>query len=206
MKTLRIPRLPDCADLDTALETGGGVFHVECVNWPSEYPYAPFCAGRTGHTEDSLVVDFRVSGLDLRAMNTADQGRSWEDSACEIFLQVPGDTRYYNFETNPAGKIVACCGPDRYDRTPIPEEKLASIGRRAFVEAPVEHAGGVWNWRVVLTIPFDVLGVAAPSRLLGNIYKCGDLTAHPHFLTWAPIDTPKPDFHRPEFFGEFILE
>ena len=24
----------------------------------------------------------------------------------------------------------------------------------------------------------------------------------PHYLSWMPIDTPKPDFHRPEFFGK----
>lgn len=206
MKTLSIPMLRCGADPDTALELEGGVFRVDCVNWPSGYPYAPFCAGRIGHTADSLMVDFRVSGLDLRAQNTADQGRSWEDSACEIFLQVPGDPGYFNFETNPAGKIVACYGPDRHSRTPLPEEKLRAIGRRAWVEAPVEYAGGVWNWRVVLTIPFAVLGVKEPRRLLGNIYKCGDLTAHPHFLTWAPVGTPSPDFHRPDFFGEFIME
>ncbi|MBO7233161.1 MAG: hypothetical protein J6V16_08435, partial [Bacteroidales bacterium] len=23
----------------------------------------------------------------------------------------------------------------------------------------------------------------------------------PHYLSWQPINTEKPDFHRPEFFG-----
>ena len=34
----------------------------------------------------------------------------------------------------------------------------------------------------------------------GNFYKCGDGLPVPHFVSWAPIDTPNPDFHRPEFF------
>ena len=34
-----------------------------------------------------------------------------------------------------------------------------------------------------------------------NLYKCGDNLSHPHFLSWQPIDTPQPDFHRPEFFA-----
>jgi len=34
-----------------------------------------------------------------------------------------------------------------------------------------------------------------------NFFKCGDDTQQPHFLSWQPIDTPRPDFHRPEFFG-----
>ena len=33
-----------------------------------------------------------------------------------------------------------------------------------------------------------------------NLYKCGDNLSHPHFLSWRPIATEKPDFHRPEFF------
>ena len=44
-----------------------------------------------------------------------------------------------------------------------------------------------------------------PHSLRANFYKCGDKTAHPHYLSWSPIHTEKPDFHRPEFFGELIL-
>ena len=57
-------------------------------------------------------------------------------------------------------------------------------------------------------IPFDLLGLdsdALPEKLRGNIYKCGDRTAHPHYLSWAPIGTPSPDFHRPEYFGEVLF-
>ena len=35
----------------------------------------------------------------------------------------------------------------------------------------------------------------------GNVYKCGDMLPHPHFLSFFPIHLPKPDFHRPDFFG-----
>ena len=42
--------------------------------------------------------------------------------------------------------------------------------------------------------------------MMANFYKCADLTSTPHFLSWAPIDTPEPDFHRPEFFAPITLE
>ena len=35
-----------------------------------------------------------------------------------------------------------------------------------------------------------------------NLFKCGDELSHPHFLSWQPIRTEKPDFHRPEFFAQ----
>ena len=42
-------------------------------------------------------------------------------------------------------------------------------------------------------------------RFRGNCYKCGDRTEHPHYLAWNPVNTLSPDFHRPEFLGEMIL-
>ena len=207
MKTLNIP-LISAKDLDVALETEGALFHVDQVGWPEAFPYAPFCAGRIAHTDKALVVDFRVSGLDLRVQNLQDNGRSWEDSTCEIFIQVPGREDYYNFEVNAGGYLLAANGPGREGRTKLPEEVLAKVGRiRSLnIHEPVDNKGGIWNWRVGLVIPFEIIGLSeAPATLRANMYKCGDLTAHPHYLSWSPIDTPKPDFHRPEFFGELIL-
>jgi len=211
MKTLRIPLLKslESNDLDTALELEGTRFSVDQCNWPEEFPYSPFCNGRIARTEDSLVVDFRVSGLDLRVQNLEDGGCSWEDSCCEIFLQVPGNSEYCNFEVNAAGKMTAARGTGRSDRVSLSKEEFAGIVRMAEIEGPKDFAGGIWSWRVILMIPFELLGLdseALPESLRGNIYKCGDKTAHPHFLSWAPIGTASPDFHRPEYFGEFLLK
>lgn len=210
MKTLRIPLLASLEgnDLDTALELEGARFSVDQCNWPDKFPYAPFCCGRMARTEDSLVVDFRVSGLDLRVQNLEDGGRSWEDSCCELFLQRPGAAEYVNFEVNAAGKMTAARGTGRGDRKSLTPEEFGQIVRMASIEGPQDYAGGVWTWRVILMIPFELMGLDPddlPESLRGNIYKCGDLTAHPHFLSWAPIGTPEPDFHRPEYFGEFLL-
>ena len=210
MKTLRIPLLASLegTDLDTALELEGARFSVDQCNWPDKFPYAPFCCGRMARTEDSLVVDFRVSGLDLRVQNLEDGGRSWEDSCCELFLQRPGAAEYVNFEVNAAGKMTAARGTGRGDRKSLTPEEFGQIVRMASIEGPQDYAGGVWTWCVILMIPFELMGLDPddlPESLRGNIYKCGDLTAHPHFLSWAPIGTPEPDFHRPEYFGEFLL-
>ncbi len=210
MKTIRVPFIADFeeVDLDTALELEGARFQVDQVNWPSEYPYAPFCAGRLARTEDALIVDFRVSGLDLRARNTEDNGTQWEDSCVEAFFENPDGSEYYNFEINPLGKVLAACGASRNDRVKRPGEEMQEILRTAQFEGPQEYDGGIWNWRVTVVIPFRLLGADPdnlPEKIRANFYKCGDLTAHPHFVSWSPIGTPAPDFHRPEFFGELIL-
>ena len=196
-------------DLDTALELGGTRFDIECVNWPQAFPYAPVCCGRIARTQDALVVDFRVSGLDLRAQNTEDNGRQWEDSCVEVFIQDPEDKTYYNFEINALGKVLACSGEDRHNRVARPADEMEEILRFGQLESngPLDE-GGIRTWRVGVVIPFDLIGIDPenlPRSIRANFYKCGDKTAHPHYLSWSPIETEKPDFHRPEFFGELIL-
>ena len=39
-----------------------------------------------------------------------------------------------------------------------------------------------------------------------NLYKCGDDLSCPHYLSWRPVGTPAPDFHRPEFFEPVFFE
>ena len=208
-KSLIVPLIDlENQDLDTVLELSGARFDVDCVNWPEAFPYAPLCGGRVARTRDALVVDFRVSGLDLRARNTADNGRQWEDSCVEVFIQDPDGAPYYNFEINALGKVLACKGPERHNRTPRPAEEMEQILRFTQMEGGPLEQEGIHTWRVGVVIPFRLLGIdpeRLPRSIKANFYKCGDKTAHPHFLSWSPVETPKPDFHRPEFFGELIL-
>ena len=211
MTSLHVPFIHlENQDRDTALELGGARFNIECVNWPETFPYAPFCSGRIARTQDALVVDFRVSGLDLRVQNTEDNGRQWEDSCVEVFIQDPQEKTYYNFEINALGKVLACRGEDRHNRVARPAEEMEKILRfgHGVIPGPTGDLEGLQSWRVGVVIPFKLIGVDPenlPHSLRANFYKCGDKTAHPHYLSWSPIDTLKPDFHRPEFFGELIL-
>lgn len=205
-KTLRIPLLEN-GDIDN-LELHGTRFDVCRVNWPADFPYAPLCAGRIGRTKDALLVSWRVSGLGLTIRNLRDGGTIWEDSCCEIFLKEVDSPSYINIEVNAGGHLLAARGTSRHDRVPLPLESLSRIVRFADVDGPVDQADGICSWSVTLIIPFGVIGLdpkRLPEKLQGNIYKCGDKTAFPHFLSWAPIGTPSPDFHCPEYFGEFLM-
>lgn len=209
MKTITVPLVNfEKSDLDSVMELQGARFDVDVLNWPKEWPYAPLCSGRIARTEGSLVVDFRVSGLDLRAENKNDNGSQWEDSCVEFFVQDPDGSVYYNFEINALGKVLACTGAGRSNRKPRPAEEMEAIARFASVKKLDSEKEGLQSWRVCIIIPFELIGVDPenlPAKLRANFYKCGDKTTHPHFVSWNPIDTPNPDFHRPEFFGELIL-
>ena len=207
MTALRIPLLAGLeeTDMDTALELGGARFIVDRVNWPDAFPYAPLCGGRIARTEDSLIVDFHVSGLDLRVQNLSDNQRQWEDSCCEFFVADPSDGTYYNFELTCIGSLLAAKRTSRTEKTMFTGAQLGRVIRHSTLPRKEFHSeGGPFSWSVALLVPFDLIGVDPadlPPSLKGNFYKCGDGLTVPHYITWAPIDTPRPDYHRPEFFA-----
>lgn len=58
----------------------------------------------------------------------------------------------------------------------------------------------------MLVIPMQVfrfhqINVLKRQKCRVNFYKCGDELTQPHYLSWKNIVAPKPDFHRPDFFG-----
>lgn len=217
MDTLKKTRIPYIAglermnmpQLDLALETEGAKFAVCENNWPEEAPYTPDCNGAVARSRTHLAVMYHVRGLDLRATVLEDNGHSWEDSCCEFFVADPCDGTYYNFELTCIGSLLSSKRTSRQDSTPMDPARLAEVIRFSTLERRrIEAEGGIFSWSVAMLIPFGLIGLDPdhlPAAIRGNFYKCGDKTAHPHFLSWSPIRTPKPDFHRPEFFGELIL-
>ena len=215
VRQIRVPlieglEMMNMQELDLAMEKGASKFAVCERNWPKDAPYAPDCNGSIARTKTHLAVMFHVRGLDLRATAMEDNGNSWEDSCCEFFVTDPYDGTYYNFEMTCVGSLLASKRTSRINKTLIRPELLASVIRhRSLERKPVTINDRIFSWTVAMLIPFELIGIDRdnlPVSLRGNFYKCGDLTAHPHFLSWNPIKTPKPDFHRPEFFGELILK
>ena len=212
MKTIEIPFVPsletlDFQALDLALEEQGVKAAIDSVNWPDAFPYRPDCNVTLAHDGRNIAMLFHVRGLDLRAMETEDNGRMWEDSCVEFFVQDPSGEKYYNFELTCAGRLLASEGATRHDRPRRGPEVLGRVRRYTTVEgAPFQKDGGIYSWTAGMLIPMDLFGADGVRKLRANFYKCGDKTAHMHFVSWNPIDLPKPDFHRPDFFGELILK
>lgn len=213
-KTITVPFIEgledlDLQELDLAMENGASKFSVNENNWPEAAPYAPDCCGSIARSATHMVVMYHVRGLDLRARTMQDNVESWLDSCCEFFVSHPTDGTYYNFEMTCIGTLLGGKRKSRTDSHPIDLKQLARVKRLCSLERrQCEFKDEIFSWTVAMVIPFDVMGIDKdnlPSTLRGNFYKCGDLTAHPHFLSWNPVGTPAPDFHRPEFFGKLVL-
>ena len=184
---------------------------IACVNW-ADYPYQPEVKFRAAHTGDALLLHYQVTEASVRAVALADDGKVWEDACVEFFLSPEGNDFYYNFECNCATKLLLHGGPAGGERPTASEEILKSVKRWSSLGAePFEERVGECTWEVALVIPVSAIFRHEIADLNGktmraNFYKCGDKLQTPHFLSWAPIDLPKPKFHCPEFFGELVFE
>lgn len=224
-ETLTVRHLADgpvcAADIPQVMDRAGVAFTPVAVHdWADRFPYRPQMDIRLAHTGSHLLVDYRVTEACVRAVAPHDNGNVWEDSCCELFLEpldadaAPGaaaDT-YYNIECNAAGTLLMGNGQGRAGRVRAGQETLdlvdrwASMGRKPFADTVGER-----TWRLCLAVPAKALfrhQLASFSKLRarGNVYKCGDRLPQPHFLSLFPVSTPKPDFHRPDCFGEIRFE
>jgi len=184
-------------------------FHrIDLVNWEN-YPYCPEVSFGIAHNGDAIFLNYSVNESDIKAVCDYDNGRIWEDSCVEFFVSFNNE-QYYNIECNCIGKLLIAKGAGRENRIPLSETLLKRIDRWSNLgNSPVENLSG--NWEVSLIIPREIFfpeikGSFNNTVATGNFYKCGDLLQTPHYLSWNPIQTEKPDFHRPEFFGNLLFE
>ena len=129
----------------------------------------------------------------------------YKDSCMEFFVSFNNQSpKYMNFEMNSNGAFLSAVRTERANKTPI--NMLAPLPK---VKAEKDENG----WSVEVFFSNDFIGktfgkfcFTRGESFKGNFYKCGDETEIPHFGMWSPIDSEKPDFHRPEFFGDFVIE
>ncbi|MBQ0096596.1 MAG: hypothetical protein KBS53_02945 [Bacteroidales bacterium] len=201
MKTLKIPFVKGFDALaDFAAST------LNEVPWPELFPYKPSVKLYAAHTADAMLLRFDVEEDDVKAVCLSDNGPVWEDSCVEFFVKVPDSPYYFNFETNCLGVGLAAKRTSRTDCTHFSPDMMGKVIRRSSLASKAAE-GGRGAWTLELEVPFDFLDCGArPEVLMANFYKCGDKTAKPHYISWAPIGCPTPDFHRPEYFGKLELQ
>lgn len=191
------------------MEAEAAKTYIDTVCWPGEYPYMPDAAVSIARSASHIVIWYRVNGLDLRAKAMEDNGPVWEDSCCEFFVGIPGGGTYCNFEMNCIGTLLASKRKSRTDFKFFSQEQMKQVIRHSTLDRKeYDIQGELVSWQTAICIPFSMIGIDGghlPDSIRANFYKCGDMTAHPHFLSWNPVEVPAPDFHRPEFFGKLAF-
>lgn len=145
------------------------------------------------------------------AIVESDNGKVYTDSCVEFFISLD-DSGYYNFEFSCIGKTLLGFRKERPNPVNGTEAIMATISKLPSLGiANFEERIGNNEWELTVSIPSSALFQHRISELSGlkaraNFYKCGDNLTEPHYLSWQPINRPKPDFHAPQFFTEIFFE
>lgn len=214
MKRITVPKISiNASDINLVaqkLETLSANV-IDVVNWPDEYPSKPNVSFVIAHDSDNILLQYKVKENEILAAVTDDNGEVWTDSCVEMFLSFDNE-HYYNAEFTCIGKALlgyrefggkAVHGSPATMQSILRQSSLGTENR--------DKQKGDFDWTLTLVIPrtafwetniksFDGL------KVKGNFYKCGDNLTTPHFVSWTRIETPKPSFHQPSFFGELFFE
>jgi hypothetical protein len=182
---------------------------------PSHFPHTQ---ARLAYDQQALYVIFRVEDQYVRAATREHQGSVCQDSCVEFFFTPGPDSSagYFNLEMN-------CGGTMLFNFQLIPWKNAVAIKPSDLERIEVAHTmprivdseiAEQTTWTVEYRVPFDLLTAYCPTAQKpspgvtwrANLYKCADATSHPHWLTWAPVDNPTPNFHMPKFFGRLSFE
>ena len=186
---------------------------------PESSDHRPRTRARLVHVPDGLAGLFHVEDRFVRSVHTRFQDSVYEDSCVEIFLQPKPGRGYLNFEMNAGGALLATHISDHrrvpggfaaFTRLPPQHGRLVEI--RSSLPARVEpEIEGPLDWELSFFVPTALLEayVGAIGPLGGqswraNLFKCGDRTSHPHWVSWCPVDAL--NFHLPDCFGELRFE
>jgi hypothetical protein len=179
--------------------------------------HRPPTRARALYDDHFLALIFSVEDRYVRAV-----AENWNDMVCkdscvEFFVAPsadPDQDSYFNFEVNCGGTMLlyrcpstaeGATGAERLHLDPA-DGALIHIASTLpkVIEPEITEATA---WHVEYHVPWSLFdkhfGVPAPASgtvWRGNFYKCGDHTSHPHWGSWAPMDSPQPGFHQPAFF------
>ena len=154
---------------------------------------------------ENLYIRQQAWEQSIRAEHTGALQQVCEDSCMEFFFTPTKDGRYFNLEINPNGSVRLGFGPaDGLRSLLVPRDMERLLA--------VESARTEDGWTLTYRIPLVLLRLFFPdfryesgAVLRGNCYKCGDLTDHPHYLSWNVVRSETPAFHRPQDFGLLIF-
>jgi hypothetical protein len=180
--------------------------------------HRPAVQAKVRYDDERLYVIFHVEDRYVRAVAQHDQTAVYRDSCVEFFF-TPGEdvtAGYFNLEMNCGGTMLFHFQHrPRGHPTPLRPEDLARVQRAASMPRIVDpEISDPVTWTVEYAIPTALLAAYCPSAVApapgvgwrANFYKCASATSHPHWLTWARVDRPRPDFHVPAFFGTLRFE
>jgi hypothetical protein len=197
---------PDLQEISDVLDKQKEKLAIDTVNW-KEFSYKPEVSLAIGYSDNEILLKYYIIENYFKAEKTETNHMVCEDSCVEFFVSPGDDGIYYNMEFNGIGTCLLGTGTGRENSKRADTEIVSKIRRLTSAgEKPVKEQKGKFSWTITVAIPFGVFFHHEIKDLKGktfraNFYKCGDMLTVPHFITWNPVGTEKPDYHQSAYFG-----
>ncbi len=193
------------------LENNADLQSINIINW-KEFSYKPDVKFRMAYCQDNILLKYYVNETNIMAKETKINGDVYKDSCVEFFISPDQNNTYYNFEFNCIGIPHVGHGKTGTKKNLINSEILKLITIKSSLgNQPFDEKTGGFQWEMMIIIPKECFAYDKNIVFKGltanvNFYKCGDNTSKPHFVTWNPVGTKKPDYHQPRYFGKILFE
>ena len=197
---------PSLKEISDSLDHQEKRIRIDTINW-RDYNYKPEVGLSITYSGHEIFLKYYVNESYFKAEKTESNQMVCEDSCVEFFVSPEDDGIYYNLEFNGIGTCLLGSGTERANSVRANPEIISKI-RRVSSEGkkPFKEKVGENIWTITIAVPFEVFFHHKIRDLKGktfkaNFYKCGDMLSVPHYVTWNPVGTEKPDYHQPEYFG-----
>ncbi len=213
MKTLRVNKLkfnsafPKLTEISDKLDALKEKHTIDEINW-DDFSYKPDVKVAIGYTDNEILLKNYNSEEHFKAEKTKTNQMVCEDSCVEFFVSPADDGLSYNVEFNGIGTCLLGSGTKRENSKKADPEIISGIRRMTSMGSdPINERKERISWTITISIPKELFFHHQIKKLEGrifraNFYKCGDKLSVPHYVTWNPVGTSKPDFHQPVFFGK----
>jgi hypothetical protein len=213
----RISRIEDPTALDANWQSGvwKKIAPLELRNYMGIRPkHFPVVQAKLAYSDDAIYGIFQVNDRYVRAVAKHHHAPVSRDSCVELFFTPAAHVSmgYFNLEINCGGVTLfhfqrgRGMMPVRVSRDDMGRMNVFHT-MPTIVDPEIEQAT---TWAVAFRLPLRVVQEYFPTAIApaapgvvwrGNMYKCADETSHPHWMSWAPVTSERPDFHRPDCFG-----
>ncbi len=197
---------PELKEISFWMDNQNERIQIDTINWEG-YGYKPEVSLAAGYSDHEIFLKYYIKENYFKAEKTETNQMVCEDSCVEFFVSPENDGIYYNIEFNGIGTCLLGTGINRANSKRADPQIISKIRRLSSVGSiPVKEKSEMVEWTLTVAIPFKVFFHHEVKELKGktfraNFYKCGDMLTVPHYVTWNPVRTEKPDYHQPEYFG-----
>jgi len=197
---------PGLEEISASLDKQMNRIRIDTLNW-KDYNYKPDVELSVAYSDHEIFLKYYINESYFKAEKTESNQMVCEDSCVEFFVSPEDDGIYYNLEFNGIGTCLLGSGTERDNSTRANTEIISKIRRESSAgKRPFKEKVGDNSWTITIAIPFEVFFHHKIRDLKGkifraNFYKCGDMLSVPHYVTWNPVGTEKPDYHQPAYFG-----